>query len=178
MRKIFTPDGLLFWIFGREKKANFHCGISRILLRGDARAARFSAWDFKRGDNFEARLASALAGMPLVMAAFIENEKPLALAWARETSPLCAELHFMSLAKNPRLILMAGKVFIDTAGLEWPSLYGVIPREFFGARRLAKALGFSEAGRIRKALNVLSLNRIMDGAIYARFMGEGRDGRE
>lgn len=178
MRKIFTSDGLSFWIFGREKKANFYFGINRILLRGEARAARFSAWDLPRGDNFEARLAKTLADMPLVMAAFIENEKPLALAWVREVSPLCAEAHFMSLAANPGLVLAAGEVFVETAQLEWPSLYGVIPREFYGARRLAEALGFVKIGTIRKALNVISMDKILDGIIYARFAEEeGHDPR-
>lgn len=167
-----TPDrsGLKFRTWNWKKPDNFVMEAGRLLAMADRGLLPYSAWDLPihEEESRKARFVAALAAAPLVMAALTEKYAPIALAWARQHNKFCAELHFMSLARRPALIKEAGKLFVNEAACRWPSLFGLIPKAFIGARRLAVDLGFTEAGVIPMACALASLGRVMDGVIYTR----------
>lgn len=145
-------------------------------------ALAYAAWDLPRKktqsrpeelqEDLLERFTSHLRQMPFFGCAWFDG-KALALAWLREITKECAEVHFLICQRKPEAILKAGQDFMEQALKRYANLLAIVPRPFFGAKALALALGFQFLSRVPKICPILSKGIISDGLLFSYSKAKG-----
>lgn len=127
-------------------------------------------WDVPYNQRLDC-LVQCVAASPLIVLG-LSGSRPFVLGWIAPNgrqARTCA-IHFVCASPPPEALIITGKQYLKALAKDYACLISLIPEPFRGARRLAKALGFSAKARLPHACHIETHQRTVNGCFMVKYL--------